>query len=150
MKPGDCVETAIWLSGEETEEQILRWKREECPSSLQRLEREHAVTAGPLTFTVKSPGDDRVPAVPDHITGPDVRLLIAEAMLFPGKPRVESTPGFVADLQHDDLMKLRQITKRAHFNYRGYHPTDADCDAIIESLGIEAAMRTLRDGAAIN
>lgn len=150
MKPGDLAEIAIWLSGTETPEQIERWKTVDAPAALQDAERQHNVEVGPVTWTTKAPGEDRVPPVPDHINGPDVRLLIGEAKVR-GKPLITRESGFVHDLTKDDLAKLRRMTRRAH---RSMHPgdrlTDARCDAVIEALGPDVAVKTLRDGAAVN
>jgi hypothetical protein len=54
--------------------------------------------------------------------------------------------GFVADLDKQDLMRLREITRKA---YSEVHPkavrlTDAVCDYYIEELGPDAAVKTLR------
>jgi hypothetical protein len=152
MKAGQVAEIAIWLTGEETPEQIARWKTEECDKIMRRTEQQYGVLIGPVTFMVKRPGEDRVPKVPDHVHGPDVRLLVGEALVFERVTyTIRPATGFVHDLTKDDLEKLRRITRRAHRRaYPGDRLSDAQCDAIIESLGPDTAVKTLRDGAAVN
>lgn len=151
MKPGDTIEAAIWLSGTETEEQMLRWKNMEVPAALREAEQVYGVRIGPPEFTIKRPGDDRVPPVPAHISGPDVRLLICEAEVYPGKPAIIARQsGFVHDLRPDDLAKLRKITRRACYEKTGQRLTDHQADQIIERLGPDAAVKTLRGDAKVH
>lgn len=150
MKPGELIELAIWLSGSETPEQIERWKNVDCPNIAREAERQNNVVIGPLEFTVKKPGNDRVPTVPAHISGPNVRLLVCEAQTFAGKSDFTSVRGlgFIHDLTPDDLAKLRKMTRRAHAKANpGDRLNNRQCDRIIESLGPEIAVRTLRDDA---
>ena len=51
------------------------------------------------------------------------------------------TGSFVLNLDPKDLQRLRQITKRASGNH---HLTDYECDMIIEELGPDVALATLR------
>ena len=150
MKPGDMLEIAIWLSGTETPEQIAQWKDIDSLAAVAHAEREFGVNIGPLEFSIKVPGEDRVPPVPDHIAGPDVKLLVGEAKVAyrPGYTIVPAT-GFVSDLEKDDREKLRGITRRAHAKrHPGDRLTDRHCDQIIEALGPDVAVKTLREGAA--
>lgn len=150
MKPGELIELAIWLSGTETHDQIERWKNIDCHKIARETERQNNVVIGPLEFTVKKPGEDRVPPVPSHISGPDVRLLVCEAKTFAVKSDFTSVRGlgFVHDLTPDDLDRLRKLTRRAHAKANpGDRLNNQRCDLIIESLGPEIAVRTLRDGA---
>lgn len=55
------------------------------------------------------PGDERVPGVPDHIQGQDVRLLVGEALVL-GRKTVLKLNSFLNDLDPKDLTRLRQIT----------------------------------------
>src|SRR3990167_2456528 len=122
MKPGDIAELSIWLDGTETEEQIAHWKTVVCAETVKQSERQHGVTLGPIEFTVKRPGDDRVPQVPAHIEGPDVRLLVGEAkVVYAPQYTIRPSTAFVADLDKDDLLKLRVMTRRAHART---HPGD--------------------------
>jgi hypothetical protein len=150
MKPGDTIEIAIWLSGTETLEQIERWKTVECAGAIKQAETQHRVLIGPLEFAIKRPGEDRVPQVPDHIHGPDVQLLVGEAKVVyrPDYTLVHYT-GFVADLPKDDLAKLRNLTRTAHTKtHPGDRLTNRHCDAVIEALGPDVAVMTLRNGSA--
>ena len=145
MKPGDVLENSIWMNGDETAEMRARYK-----SDVEMLMEETRVHAGfvlgPVTWSVKRPGEDRVPPVPDHIQGPDVTLLVGEAPIY----AVEPPQGhFVTDeLEKSDLMKLRKATRKA---YRKQYPgritlSDAQCDTVINDLGPEVAMEELRRG----
>ena len=144
MRPGEPVECAIWLSGTETAEQIERWKTQDCADIARRTEEVYGVRLGPWKFETKRPGEDRVPPVPDHINGPDVQLLVGVALVAYGKPRIEHETGFVADLDKDDLKKLRALTRRARAK-AGHPPlTNRQCDQIIEALGPKVALKELR------
>lgn len=151
MKTGEIAEIAIWLNGEETEEHLRRWKEEEIPAIMKKTEDNYKVRLGPVRFFELQPGQDRVPPVPPSIQGLDVRLLIAEADVIARKKVSEAKAAntFVNDLTKSDLGRLRSITRRAHFKARGIRLTDKECDAVIDHLGIEIALRNLR-GEAIN
>ena len=144
MRPGDRVECAIWLSGTETEQEIARWKTVDCHEIARRTEEHHGVALGPWTFVIKRPGEERVPPVPEHIQGPDVRLLVGECVAGQGRPKVERATGFVADLGKHDLEKLRRITRRARRKAGGGLLTNSECDQIIEALGPQVALKELR------
>lgn len=88
---------------------------------------------GPVSFELKRPGEDRVPAVPDRIKGPDVRLLVATAEVVGFD--LTKRASFVDELNEGDLMKLRKATRRVH----GKNLPDAVCDQIIDRLGPVAA-----------
>jgi hypothetical protein len=148
MKPGEQIELAIWLTGTETPEHIKRFKEIDAPAIAKATEQQNGVAIGPLRFTIKKPGDDRVPKVPDHIKGPDVRLLVCEAETYDAPPSVISVGGlgFIHDLTPEDLARLRKLTRRAHAKVSpGDRLSDKHCDTIIESLGPDVAVRTLRD-----
>lgn len=154
MKPGDVAEIAIWLTGEETEEQIRQFVDGSALDALNEAADRHHVLIGPMVFCVKRPGEDRVPPVPDHISGPDVRLLVGEALVYErpaGRGTVKRATGFVHDLTADDLATLRGLTRLAHRRSRPDEPalSDAECDVIIEAVGPDVAVATLRDGAAV-
>lgn len=101
----------------------------------------------PPVFIEKRPGEDRVPQVPAHISGPDVRLLVYEACVaVHPRPAIITSGGFVNDLAPDDLAKLRKITRQCHAQLFSAQPnlTDARCDAYIEEIGPEVAIKMLR------
>lgn len=146
MKIGDTVECAIWLSGEETPAMIARWNAD-CSYMMKRSAGLPILRLGPITFEIKYPGQDRVPPVPDHIQGPDVRLLVATATVV--GLEIEATAiSFLDDLDKDDLRRLREVTRRTHAraNPRSPRLTDSLCDQIIEQLGPVAAAEVARHG----
>lgn len=140
-KAGDLIECAIWLSGTEPEEMIALWKNEHCPAALRGMVQTADVTLGPVIFVTKRPGEDRVPPVPDHIHGPDVQLLVAEAVLVEVRPLVLPATSFVTDLDKNDLARLRTITRNAYQKHNRNAPrlTDEECDGIIEAMGPQTA-----------
>ena len=146
MKDGDPYELCIWLTGRETEALIVQWKAD-CQELLGDEAASRGFIIGPMTFTEKRPGEDRVPPVPDHIHGHDVRLLIGEAEVRRA-PRTEiiKSSGFVQDLDAKDLARLREITRQARAKQMPLAAvlTDAECDDIIERIGPETALKTLR------
>lgn len=144
---GFPVEVSVWLTGCETAEIVERFRRD-CVIELSKWAADIGALMGPATFTEKQPGEDRVPPVPPAISGPAVRLLVCEARVAEVlRPQVAPAPGgFVHDLDRQDLERLRIITRNA---YAKHHPgsnplTDTECDAVIERIGPESALRTLR------
>lgn len=144
MKPGEVIETAIWLNGTETPELLSRYKQD-CHECIRVMADEHKVLFAPLQFIEKKPGEDRVPPVPDHIQGPNVRLLVAEAKVVCNAPQIAAR-SFLYDLDPKDLERLRQITRRVHAKDQPREAplTDAQCDAIIEEIGPQAAYDAVR------
>lgn len=150
MKAGQVAEIAIWLNGAETDEHLRRWKEEEIPAIMQRTAENYGVSLGPVQFKELRPGQDRVPQVPNHIHGIDVRLLVAEAPVVPKAVyAAKAATSFVNDLTKTDLAKLRNITRHAYFKKNKVRLGDKECDAVIDQLGVEVAMRDLR-GETIN
>jgi len=142
MKPGETVESAIWLDGHETSEDLRRFKADVI-DAIDTACAESNVKRSPVVFVEKKPGDERVPAVPDHIQGLDVRLLVAEADIV-GYVKPETSRAFVGDLDAKDLETLRGITKRAHQAHNpGKTLTNIQCDDVIETLGPDTALKTL-------
>lgn len=137
MKIGELAECAIWIDGTESEAMLRQWKAD--VSYLMQMEREPKPRLGPVTFEIKRPGDDRVPQVPDHLQGPDVRLLVATAEVLGFE--VARRSSFVDDLDEKDLMRLRAMTRKAH-GKRG-HLTDEMCDQIIDRMGPTVAAREI-------
>lgn len=131
LSPGDVIESAIWLTGDESKQIRTRYELD-VTHAIQSLCREQGFTAGPIRFTEKRPEEDRVPEVPDHISGPRVRLLVAEAIVL-----LKDSNSFTANLDHADLIKLRHIIRK----YRNLN--DEECDALIDQLGPQAVLETL-------
>ena len=136
MKIGDVIESAIWITGEEPTTLRARYEQDVC-NAIDYLCHEYHFIHGPITFIEKLPGTDRAPSVPDHIHGQRVRLLVAEATVT--DKVIETSEGsFVANLNHKDLQRLRTIIRRHRML------TDEQCDEIIEQIGPEAALDTLK------
>jgi hypothetical protein len=131
MKIGDLAECAVWLDGTETDQMLRQWKTD-CAYMMVNGH-EPKLKLGPISFELKRPGEDRVPAVPDRIKGPDVRLLVATAEVVGFD--LTKRASFVDELNEGDLMKLRKATRRVH----GRNLPDAICDQIIDRLGPVAA-----------
>ena len=150
VRVGDTLEAAIWLTGEETEELKARFKADVARTMAESNERNGVVT-GPIRWTEKFPGDDRVPPVPDRIKGFCVRLLVAEADVLNVRP---SESRFLAELEPADLRRLRKITRDAHKlwwlrTFPGQpwpRPSDRQCDTLINDLGPEAGLDAMQKG----
>ncbi len=142
MIVGEVIINSIWITGDEPEGMKERYKKD-ILDSFDVLCRKEGFVHGPITMYEKRPGDGIVP-VPDHIQGSKVRLLILEAELVE-KLAVQSEPtSFVSNLDRVDLAKLRKITRdRAAKDLRRIISRE-ECDEIIEELGPDAALDTLR------
>ncbi len=140
MEIGDVITPqAMWLDGTETK--ALRAHHEAIVlEAIDDLCREHGVTHSPIEWSEIGP--EQVEEVPDHIQGPNVRLLIAEATVtgFVPAPR-----GFIGELDRNDLALLRAATRRRYAlaNNNAYL-NDVECDDIIEGVGPEVALDSLR------
>jgi len=142
---GDTLEAAIWLDGRETVLERSRFVLD-AEDALYQAGARHGRVLGSVRWSEKRPGDDRVPPVPEHIQGPNVRLLVAEATVVNVVGVERALPGFAHDLELDDLARLRRVTRR---QYRREYPdqpelTDRQCDTLINDLGPAAAVDTLR------
>lgn len=143
---GETVETAIWLDGRETPALRARFEHDSA-LFLDEVCHLSNVQRGPVRWTVLRPGDDRVPDVPDHIQGPDVRLLVAEADILAATPHLSAQArSFIGDLDQPDLLRLREITRKSSARHYRRILSDLECDDIIDQVGLEAALDTLRDG----
>ena len=145
MKPGQMMENAIWLTGMESPADRARYEAD-IRRSFEALAQEHNVLIGPVSWVAKQPGAERVPPVPDHVSGPDVRLLVAEAAILCRRPFIVMHGGFLGQLDPVDLARLRAITKRAYAraNPDAFPLSDSLCDSTIEKLGPEAAIDAVR------
>lgn len=134
MKPGDLAECAIWIDGTETEAALRQWKAD-CAYLISHSQ-EPNLKLGPLAFEIKRPGEDRVPKVPDHLKGPDVRLLVATAEVLGFE--IAKRSSFLDELTERDLIKLRKATRRQYGKL-----SDEQCDQLIERLGPSVAAREI-------
>lgn len=144
LRPGEVLETAIWMTGKEPEGLKGRFERD-LRAVLASMAENEGVIIGPLVMTEKRPGDERMPEVPGYIQGPDVRLLIGEAVVVGDV--FESEGAFVADLEPKDLERLRSILRRVHQTYNPGKPelTTEKCDEYINQHGPDAALAALRE-----
>jgi hypothetical protein len=145
-QPGAVIEVAIWLSGEETEDHLRRFREDDMPEQFRQIAEHWLLIIGPLMFSTKKPGADRVPPVPRHIHGTDVKLIVVEAEVLGWRDAPKRGSAFLADLTSDDLQKLRKATRAAHAKaHPGMPPLpDANCDAIINEFGPEAAYNLIK------
>lgn len=144
MKIGDTAECAIWLDGRETPEMVRQWRTDSV--FLMERSRGEVLQLGPPRFAIKRPGDDRCPPVPSHISGPDVRLLVAEADVVGNRPKV-ARAGFLGELDKRDLSRLRAVTRRSFAKQYPGRPmlSNEQCDAFIEHMGPLAAANAARE-----
>lgn len=144
MELGDVIESAIWITGDESHTTRERYKQD-VRYCIDKLCTEEGFDHGPVVFIEKRPGDDRVPEVPDHVQGSRVRLLVAEAQIT-GDLVINSKGSFVANLDRKDLLRLRQLTRNQWMKtHKGQTLSDSECDGYIEMYGPEAAIETLRN-----
>lgn len=147
MKVGDKIETGIWLDGRETPQDRAEYERD-VRQAIADLCADHGMVHGPVRLMELKPGDERTPAVPDHIQGPDVRLLAVEADIV---GELSLRRGFIGDLEPKDLDRLRSITRAKWLaEYPWREPTLDELDAIIEEFGPEAALDDLRASAVMH
>lgn len=143
LRIGDIVESAIWTTGDESQATRARYEQDVL-QAVADLCAEEGFENGPVIFTEKLPGSDRVPEVPDHVQGSRVRLLVGEAQIR-NKLVTTSEGSFIANLDKKDLMRLRAITRNGFAKHNpGQAITDKECDQYIEQFGPEAAIETLR------
>ena len=144
LRPGEVLETAVWMTGKEPEGMKARFERD-MRAMLADMAMAEGIIIGALVMTEMRPGDDRVPEVPKYIQGPDVRLLVGEATVIGDVFESEGT--FVADLEPVDLERLRTILRRVHQAYNPGKPelTTEKCDEYINQHGPDAALAALRE-----
>ena len=143
MRPGDTLETAVWVGGKETPAQFEQFKGD-VMEQMTAAASASGYSLSPLRWFTKRPGDERVPEKPDHVSGPDVRLLVGEATVMP------PLSFFAAELGPNDLADLRALTRRRYVQaYPAEAPlTDAQCGPLINDLGPDAAVAALEKGQA--
>lgn len=139
MKPGDVIEVAVWLDGRETAEIRRQYEADVLETANLNLKAHGLVVTG-IRWIEKRPGEPRVPEPPNSISGRVPRLLVAEIAV--GVP----PSAFVTELEPDDLARLRRLTRAA---YEREWPeygrlTDRQCDRLINDIGPDAALRSLR------
>jgi len=138
MQVGDVIESAIWITGEESEE-MLNQHEDHITTVIDDMCAGEDCVRGPLTFHELRPGEERTPEVPDHIQGDRVRLLVAVATVV-GAVVPTSQGSFIAQLDIKDLKRLRFLTRK----HAPHSLSDEQCDAVIEECGVEAALETIK------
>lgn len=145
MHIGDTIEVlSVWLSGRETAEHFRQLDADIATVLASQAGR---YNLSPIIWTTKAPGDPRVPPVPLHISGPAVKLLVAEASIISLRVSAKHPVGFTFDLEPKDLALLRRITRRVRkqmFPHEG-RLTDRQCDTCINDVGPQAAIETLKN-----
>ena len=148
MKVGDVIEMAMWADGTESPEVLEQFRLDVDTAVRQFAEQNHVVMTPPYVLE-KKPGEDRVPPVPDHVRGPNVRLIVAESVIVGERSKLVGST-FLSELDAVDLERLRFITRRVHY---GLNPdgtkralTDEEVDRVIEEHGPEAAADVIRLG----
>lgn len=148
IKLGDTLMVAMWMDGRETKEDLIRFKSD-AGVYFENLAADGGLVISLPTYAEKKPNDERVPPVPGNISGPNVRLFVVEVDVV-GKVKVLSPRSFLADLDHKDLEVLREATRAVHRIYDRTATgqmrtlTDRECDEIIEEVGPQSALNTLR------
>ena len=138
---GEVFEQAIWATGEEPPEMAAQFERD-LRAGLAEIAAKFGVVIGTLLMTEMRPGEERVPEVPAHIHGPDVRLLVGEATVVDHVAEAHEG-AFVADLEPKDLERLRTILRRVHAAWNPGKPelSTERCDEYINQNGPDAALR---------
>jgi|TARA_R110000796_G_scaffold121366_3_gene235514 hypothetical protein len=139
---GDIVHNAMWITGDEPLGMKAKYQRD-VEETIDDLCEKNGFKHGPITAIEKRPGEYKVPPVPDHIQGSRVRLLVLEATVV-DKLVIGNKPSFVNNLERKDLMQLRWITRQAALKNHNQHIGNRECDEIIEILGPDAALSTLK------
>ena len=146
-KPGDTLETALWFNAEHPREE--HDARTGIYKAFLVMEDHHKIEIGPVTFSVMEHGDPRVPNPPPGFSGTP-KLMVGEALVI--KKLALTTHGEVGltnDLKPEDLELLRDVTQKTYFlhNPAGTPPlTNEQLDLIINEVGPETALKSLRDG----
>lgn len=147
MKPGQIAQFAIWLNGEETEEQLKDFMEVQTKKIIEETERQNnnSIVLKNLRHAIKRPGEEGVPRVPSHIKGIDVRLLVFECDVFEGDKKIERHASITHDLDSKSLQTLRRITRREHCAAHPGMPalSNKQCDSIINAMGTEIIARML-------
>lgn len=72
---------------------------------------------------------------------PDCEMLVASAEVEAVAPPLAAGRSFLADLDFQDLQRLRRVTRRA----AGRLLSDAACDALIEDFAPRAVEKVIRE-----
>lgn len=151
MNSGEVLQVGMWLAGTETADEINHYVDEIAREALRASAAENGMDIEPeLNVEFMDPNEDRVPEVPDGVQGPKVTFLVVEALVIDSVLSASPESLFAADLEPDDLRRLREITRRAYKEAMPHAPrlSDGQCSTIINDLGPEAAELALKCGEA--
>ena len=140
---GDLLELSLWFNSEKPDEQSHA--EAGIYKAFTSSEEQHGLRLGPVVFEVMDIGDDRVPEPPPEYAGKP-RLLVGLAYVDKILPQLGADVGFVHDLEHDDLQRLRKVTQDAYMLSQppGIAPLDDGAlDDIINEVGPETATKSL-------
>jgi hypothetical protein len=148
---GTIFETADWydpeVAGSRTAAETA------CRDALSQVADERQVRLGPVAWSDLRPGDARAPVLPADRPRRTM-LLHAEARVVAHVWYTPKPSRFSQELEHPDLLKLREITRRAWAEgyrrqpYKHLKPwlSDTEADFIIDELGPETARSMLSMG----
>lgn len=147
IRLGQLLEFSLWYNAAKCMDGITEFG-DQCLEPMINSCASYGFKLGQPKFSVLKPGDPRVPEVPFWLraqSGALPRLLVAEARVLV-LSSAERAGGLVYDLDKKDLERLRHITREAH---RKHFPnaepfTDVECDTMINSMGEEVVMDSLR------
>ncbi len=141
---GDILEFAFWVTGEETEEEIHAMA-EQADKRMSDVMRDDNIMLAKCGVVELKMGDERLPELPNHIHGPDVRCLIFEARVLLDLP-APSKSRFADELEKDDFRRLSVINQTAYSRLFPNAPplTHGQQKTIINGIGEEAVLDVLR------
>jgi len=131
MKIGDILPAALWFNEDNPQERLdaERGIRE----SMEMIAEYDGIEFGPITWEVVDPMSPRVPTPPDNFQG-NIKCLIGYVVIT----KINAEDGeFTDDIELQDLINLRQVTKKAVLDVNGMYLTDEEADEIINQYGIE-------------
>lgn len=144
---GDIVEAAVWF--DPLEKGSRDFALSQAKTAFEKYAATYNVTLSPVEFRDMRHGEPRVPSPPKK--GAVLLYGSAKVTAF-GSGITIAGARFVNDLGHDDLMRLRKITRQqwalayAKDPKPGLKPwlSDAECDHLIDEMGPNTALKVLR------
>jgi hypothetical protein len=135
---GETMHAAAWFRGEDEK---VRARLVVAQAFREQAEAQR-VQFGPIRWSDVLPIDPRLSDPP----GSGYMALMGEADIVEVYPMVVSPRSILADLDHRDLMRLREVTRRAHRRARPNDTplTDAQADALIDALAPQTAAKLVR------
>lgn len=165
LRPGDCIDAAFWMAGEETSEHLRQFIHD-IELAIGAKAKAAGVITGPVKMTVKLPGEPRVPDTPKWLEQKcaSIGRRLLEITLKPGETKTFTAPvllvaeatvmgqapdyakrTFVGDLSRKDLERLRKVTKAKVLRTQRRQISDFEADDIIEQIGPDAAYGAVLD-----